>query len=828
MKKLSTIVMACVLAPTPLLSLSACKDKEGEGAGAANVKVWTVDVNEKVLQDNTELYTDLYVNDEMCVFGAKNEKESGQIVITSLGGEAEEYTVSATDLTSLEGVKFDKENVEFFHELYLEGVSVGKEYYKTPGKFPDAILPYEAAVEYGENKVGKDNNQAIFVRFDIPEEQAAGVYTGNITVKVSQKDYVVPVELTVYNTTVSEEVHSRSAFAYSWGIGNGEFDTSLDMRNKYAEFLAEYMVSGGEILMNAPSTDEEIAVWVDTVAKLAKNPKISTVRLPKVTKTVDTIYVDEVEYNNITECLDSEYSAKMVVALAKRCIEDNVNYIKKLFIRGMDEPVVNKKTEADIIVIHETARLAIEYSKQGVEGLRTAENSAFIDELIAAIDKMPVVTTDGKVRPTEYLSYCPYYSALHTTTQREELREATYNELWWYGCNVPTNPYPNYHVDDSLLGARVLSWMQYEYDVVGNLYWGVDAWNGDAGGTVPKYDYYSSAVPAFGDAEGVLVYPGKHYGIDGPIATIRLEAIRDGLEEYELLRSMELAYKEVNEEYNTDAVMALLSNALYFGTELTYDLNAFNTSRKMLYTLSELVHGDAGFMITDVKDDDGQYTVKMFAKEGATVASNNGGALTEQAVEGGKEYTLTFSLANGITGLDVKVSVNGKSQRVSWYLGASSTLYTAENLLADIKDRKGNGAVEGNAVVEKFGLSLLQLRLDAVEEDDYQEVVIANDAIKGIGKGTKKMVITLYYDGAEDTTQYITLRFKYSGKAQRVQKLQPALKPGLNKIEISNMYAYDWDTFGHIDKLYIGFNEDEKANGAITNVYLKDIAIFDN
>ena len=38
------------------------------------------------------------------------------------------------------------------------------------------------------------------------------------------------------------------------------------------------------------------------------------------------------------------------------------------------------------------------------------------------------------------------------------------------------------------------------------------------------------------DGGGFLAYPGKPVGVDGPVSTIRLEQVREGLEDFEAIR----------------------------------------------------------------------------------------------------------------------------------------------------------------------------------------------------------------------------------------------------------------------------------------------------
>ena len=40
--------------------------------------------------------------------------------------------------------------------------------------YPDALLPIEKAVEYGENNIASGNNQGVYLTFNVPVGQEAG------------------------------------------------------------------------------------------------------------------------------------------------------------------------------------------------------------------------------------------------------------------------------------------------------------------------------------------------------------------------------------------------------------------------------------------------------------------------------------------------------------------------------------------------------------------------------------------------------------------------------------------------------------------------------
>ena len=116
-------------------------------------------------------------------------------------------------------------------------------------------------------------------------------------------------------------------------------------------------------------------------------------------------------------------------------------------------------------------------------------------------------------------------------------------ELWWYVCNTPGKPYMNVFVDENGLDHRVLFWQQYRYGVNGFLYWCTNYWIKTNDPWI-DVDTKTLSYPVYG--EGILVYPGEKVGIDGPVASLRLKCIRDGMEDYGLLS---LAEQTLGREY---------------------------------------------------------------------------------------------------------------------------------------------------------------------------------------------------------------------------------------------------------------------------------------
>jgi Domain of unknown function (DUF4091) len=106
----------------------------------------------------------------------------------------------------------------------------------------------------------------------------------------------------------------------------------------------------------------------------------------------------------------------------------------------------------------------------------------------------------------------------------------------WFTCDgqmATDTPY--------LATERMLPYYCFKYGVEGFEFWGFAWWTYDPWQVgwhkfIRQSDegkkYYWVRYP---DGDGFLAYPGKSVGIDGPVSTIRLEQVREGLEDYEAL-----------------------------------------------------------------------------------------------------------------------------------------------------------------------------------------------------------------------------------------------------------------------------------------------------
>ena len=118
--------------------------------------------------------------------------------------------------------------------------------------------------------------------------------------------------------------------------------------------------------------------------------------------------------------------------------------------------------------------------------------------------------------------------------EMERLQRA--GKRMWFTCDgqmATDTPY--------LATERMLPYYCFKYGAKGFEFWGLAWWTYDPWQTgwhqfIRQSDegkkYYWVRYP---DGDGFLAYPGQPIGVEGPVSTIRLEQVREGLEDYEAL-----------------------------------------------------------------------------------------------------------------------------------------------------------------------------------------------------------------------------------------------------------------------------------------------------
>lgn len=149
----------------------------------------------------------------------------------------------------------------------------------------------------------------------------------------------------------------------------------------------------------------------------------------------------------------------------------------------------------------------------------------------------------------------------------------------WYVCWEPKEPYCNLQLDESALNHRVLFWQQYFYGVDGLTYWYANYWKLVSDPWDDMLTVKDLSLECYGD--GSLLYPGKKVGVDGPVASLRLDCMRDGIEDFALLK---LAERELGRDWVIERVTSITPSV----SEHTKDTKVFAPVREeILNALNE-------------------------------------------------------------------------------------------------------------------------------------------------------------------------------------------------------------------------------------------------
>lgn len=125
-------------------------------------------------------------------------------------------------------------------------------------------------------------------------------------------------------------------------------------------------------------------------------------------------------------------------------------------------------------------------------------------------------------------------------------RQALGEEIWTYTALCQGPPTPWWHIDYPLLHYRIPAWIAWSYRMKGLLYWGGmsywknvdDPWT-DPETYTPGRDLAKGKLGAIYNGEGSLLYPGTAVGLVGPVPSMRLKALRDGIEDFDYLAMLD-------------------------------------------------------------------------------------------------------------------------------------------------------------------------------------------------------------------------------------------------------------------------------------------------
>jgi hypothetical protein len=138
--------------------------------------------------------------------------------------------------------------------------------------------------------------------------------------------------------------------------------------------------------------------------------------------------------------------------------------------------------------------------------------------------------------------WCPQVQEYQAHQAFFKERQSAGNDVWVYTCLAPGGPWINRLVDQESLRQVYLGWACAKYGLQGFLHWGLNHHRGKPFEELVRlHDGPTAFLPA-GDSH--IIYPGEK----GPLSSLRYEAHRVGMEDYELLIQLKKANPALADE----------------------------------------------------------------------------------------------------------------------------------------------------------------------------------------------------------------------------------------------------------------------------------------
>ena len=464
----------------------------------------------------------------MRIEGARGEHEAFQVVPVLLDGvnQINDVEVAASDITKGSD-RILKQNITIYKEYYVNVTEVSDKGGAT-GLWPDALVPLTDPFDVADNMPSP-----IWIDINIPRNAVPGVYSGNIRFSTPDDGSCsYSYSLEVWNITLPMKLAMKAEFgldqediAGAHGLETGLMTPSgRAMALKYAEFLAKRHISFHGVPLLGPTVEiggDNRSVILDFMAMDADIDKfLRDYDLPVFNFPLDrfdcipsgAIGHDEAAFTDDFNARFIDYVEQVSGYLSTR------GYLNRAYIQLMDEP----NSSGDYELVRDWADLlhqASIYPKYMITEQPAPENESW-GTLTNHVD----IFTSG-------------LRAFYNMGGEENARIGGENKEEWLYTNANVYPFPSFAIDKQGIETRLFLWFAYQHGFDGIFYFSACNWT-QANPWVDPLTFGSG----FGNGCGSLLYPGScaqqytgQNNVDGPITSIRLELIRDGLEDAHLL-----------------------------------------------------------------------------------------------------------------------------------------------------------------------------------------------------------------------------------------------------------------------------------------------------
>jgi hypothetical protein len=441
------------------------------------------------------------------------------------------------------------------------------------GYYPDPILEQTVIdVDFG-------NTQPIWISIPIPEGTKKGLYKGQVTIsgKIGNRSFSMTRDYSVkvYPVTVGKTSlwvtnwFSIDTAQLKWMNGGKTFEPFSDqhweyimtLAKKMAEYrqnvaiiptlgLAGYTHDNGRWNIDFTKVDKMIQIFIDEgVIGRIEGGHIGgreSTWLSQFVVMVPDVKGDSLKmFDNlpISDPRAREFYNAFIPALRDHLKEKGWD---KFYIQHIADEPIPENVKSYIEIAKFVRKLAPEF--KFIDACHSKDLGGMLDIWVPQLDYMN----------RDY----DFYKKQHESGK----------EIWTYTCLNPKFEYANRFIELPLLRTRYIHWINYKYDIPGYLHWGLNYWNqGDPFYEQSGIQYEGGNILPGGDSW--IIYPK-----DGKLfSSIRFDAMRDGIVDYELFRMLE--------KKDPEKAKDIIDKVIYAFDRYDNDIDVFRGHRRQLMEL---------------------------------------------------------------------------------------------------------------------------------------------------------------------------------------------------------------------------------------------------
>jgi glycerophosphoryl diester phosphodiesterase len=557
-------------------------------AGHDGATLWSCDATRKVSRTRP---APAETGEAIKLSSARNEFEAAQLVIRP-ERPLRDVACSVTPLAGLGGAKLAASEIQLLRVGYVK-VTSPTDKLGTVGEWPDPLPPITGPIQLAAGQ-----NQPIWILVHVPADATPGDYTGEVRLSSADWSAAVPLRLHVWKFKLPERPFAQSAFGFAPGVmaSYHRLEREADKRavfDKYMRAFADHRISPYD---PTPFDPIEIKFHPESDPPRAE---VNFERFDRaMQRAIDEWHVTSFQlhipgmgggtFHSRHEGEIAGHKAgtpkyEAMFASAAGQIEAHLRekrWLDKAYVYWFDEPEPRD---------YAFVRAGMERLKKYAPGLRRMLTEEPQEPLFGAVDLWCPISNNFKQEPAD-------------------ARMLKGEQFWWYVCTGPKEPFCTLFIDHPATDLRAWLWQTWQRKIHGVLVWQSNYWTSpEAFPNVPQDPYddpmsyvtsYGTPVGAknhWGNGDGRFIYPPeaarpghgdpKSPVLDGPVSSIRLEMLREGMEDYDylmLIRIWGMAQSDPARARAAERLLEVPPEITRGATQYTFDSRSIYERRQQL------------------------------------------------------------------------------------------------------------------------------------------------------------------------------------------------------------------------------------------------------